>query len=522
MVGCAAVLAAFGGRGRAAAANGLASIALTSPVVNLVLKPIGDRRRPDRQMVEVPLARQVAMPRSSSWPSGHSASAFAFATGVGAAWPAAGVPLSALASLVAYSRVHTGVHYPSDTIAGAVTGVALAPVAVAGLRRRLAAGGSHERLRALSAAPRAGRLALLRSPSMSQSGHPADSGIRGAAAGLVAGALAIAVVTLVIAALQDVMEPAALTGLYLLAIRSRRDRLGLLAGRHRRPRLVSRVRVLLPAAPPQLRDRRPRGGRGAADRARHGVRRERARAARACPRPGGRRALAGGPGGRAAQRRLADEQAALRRVATLVAQGLPTDEIFEAVTREVGLLCDADMARMERFEPDRCRDGDRGMGTWRPRPRSAVGTGFALEGASIAVQVRETGTAGAHRLVRRRDGPDRARGAGARHSRVRRLPDHGRRPAVGRHRRVDDAPEPFPADTEARVGDFTELVATAISNAEARADLIASRERLLTAGDEARRRVVRDLHDGAQQRFVHTILTLELALRAFEQRRRGR
>jgi membrane-associated phospholipid phosphatase len=135
-LGCAAVLAAFGGRGRAAAANGLASIALTSAVVNLVLKPIGDRRRPDRHTLAVPLARQVTMPRSSSWPSGHSASAFAFATGVGAAWPAAGVPLSALASLVAYSRVHTGVHYPSDTIAGTVAGVALAPVAVAALRRR--------------------------------------------------------------------------------------------------------------------------------------------------------------------------------------------------------------------------------------------------------------------------------------------------------------------------------------------------------------------------------------------------
>jgi undecaprenyl-diphosphatase len=65
------------------------------------------------------------MPRSTSWPSGHSASAFAFA---------AGVPLSALASFVAYSRVHTGVHYPSDAIAGTVSGVALAPVAVAALR----------------------------------------------------------------------------------------------------------------------------------------------------------------------------------------------------------------------------------------------------------------------------------------------------------------------------------------------------------------------------------------------------
>ena len=141
-LGCSAVLAACGGkRGRRAAENGLTSIALTSAVVNLVLKPIGNRRRPDRQMYDIPVARQVTMPRSTSWPSGHSASAFAFATGVSAAWPQAGIPLSVVASLVAYSRVHTGVHYPSDTIAGSASGVALAPVAVAALERRRSARG---------------------------------------------------------------------------------------------------------------------------------------------------------------------------------------------------------------------------------------------------------------------------------------------------------------------------------------------------------------------------------------------
>ena len=134
-LGCAALLAAVGGEGgRAAAVNGLASIALTSPVVNLVLKPLGDRRRPDRHHHAVPLARQVTMPRSTSWPSGHAASAFAFATGVGAARPGAGAPLSVVASLVAYSRVHTGVHFPSDAIAGTASGVALAPIAVAAVR----------------------------------------------------------------------------------------------------------------------------------------------------------------------------------------------------------------------------------------------------------------------------------------------------------------------------------------------------------------------------------------------------
>jgi undecaprenyl-diphosphatase len=125
-LGCAALVAACGGeRGRAAALNGLASIALASPVVNLVLKPLGHRRRPDRNALAVPLTRQVTMPRSTSWPSGHAASAFAFATGVGAAWPAVGVPLSVVASLVGYSRVHTGVHYPGDVLIGALLGAGI-------------------------------------------------------------------------------------------------------------------------------------------------------------------------------------------------------------------------------------------------------------------------------------------------------------------------------------------------------------------------------------------------------------
>jgi membrane-associated phospholipid phosphatase len=136
-LGCSAVLFSIGGEsGRRAAENGLTSIALTSGVVNLLLKPLGNRRRPDRDTHNVPIARHVRMPRSTSWPSGHAASAFAFATGVAAALPAVGIPLNALAALVAYSRVHTGVHYPGDTIAGAVSGAALAPLAVAALERR--------------------------------------------------------------------------------------------------------------------------------------------------------------------------------------------------------------------------------------------------------------------------------------------------------------------------------------------------------------------------------------------------
>ena len=125
-----------GESGRRAAENGLTSIVLTSSVVNMLLKPLGNRRRPDRDTYNVPTARHVRMPRSTSWPSGHAASAFAFATGAAAALPAAGIPLNALAALVAYSRIHTGVHYPGDTIAGAVSGAALAPLAIGILERR--------------------------------------------------------------------------------------------------------------------------------------------------------------------------------------------------------------------------------------------------------------------------------------------------------------------------------------------------------------------------------------------------
>ena len=132
----AALLAALGGpRGRRAAVDGVASVALTSAVVNLVLKPLGARRRPDRELHDVPAARQIAMPRSTSFPSGHAASAFAFATGVAAELPAAGIPLSAAAAVVAYSRVHTGVPYPADVIAGSVAGGSIAPLGVALIRR---------------------------------------------------------------------------------------------------------------------------------------------------------------------------------------------------------------------------------------------------------------------------------------------------------------------------------------------------------------------------------------------------
>jgi membrane-associated phospholipid phosphatase len=130
------LLAVVGGpAGRRAAVNGLASVAVTSAAVNLLVKPLGRRSRPDRATQEVPIARHVAMPRSSSFPSGHSAAAFAFATGVGRTMPHAAVPLRALAALVAYSRVHTGVHYPGDVTIGSLIGSSLAQATTSAMGR---------------------------------------------------------------------------------------------------------------------------------------------------------------------------------------------------------------------------------------------------------------------------------------------------------------------------------------------------------------------------------------------------
>src|ERR687892_1535571 len=166
---------------------------------------------------------------------------------------------------------------------------------------------------------------------------------------------------------------------------------------------------------------------------------------------------------------LADEQAALRRVATLVAQAVPTTEVFEAVTREVGLRCDADLARMERFEPDRTVTA---IAAWSRSGEAdlAVGTRFALEGASIAAQVRETGAPA------RVDSFVGASGPIAREAQTLGIRSSVGCPIVvgGRTWGVIAAStrgDPFPPDTESRIADFTDLAATAIANAEAREEL---------------------------------------------------
>jgi signal transduction histidine kinase len=167
--------------------------------------------------------------------------------------------------------------------------------------------------------------------------------------------------------------------------------------------------------------------------------------------------------------RLGDEQAALRRVATLVAQSVPPAAVFEAVTREIGLLCGADLARMERYEADGTVTG---VAAWsRVPPRSGELGIRASIGCPILVAGHVWGVIAA-----------------------------STRSAVR-----------FPANTEAQIASFTELVASAVENAEAHAALSASHARIIAAADDTRRRIERDLHDGAQQRLVSLALELRLA-----------
>lgn len=118
----AAALSMTGATGRRAATRGLVAIGFTSAVVNLGVKPLSTRRRPDRAGVGVPGQRHVSMPSSTSFPSGHAASAFAFATAVSRDNPWLAIVIQFLAGGVAYSRIHTGVHYPGDTVVGALIG----------------------------------------------------------------------------------------------------------------------------------------------------------------------------------------------------------------------------------------------------------------------------------------------------------------------------------------------------------------------------------------------------------------
>jgi undecaprenyl-diphosphatase len=135
-VGLALVLALAGGRnGTRAAVQGMASVGVTSAVVNLPFKPLMRRRRPHRKGLFTAGRPRVTMPGARSFPSGHTATAFAFATGASRELAWTRLPLYALAVLIGYSRVHAGVHYPLDVIGGALAGVAVGELTAACIER---------------------------------------------------------------------------------------------------------------------------------------------------------------------------------------------------------------------------------------------------------------------------------------------------------------------------------------------------------------------------------------------------
>ena len=213
---------------------------------------------------------------------------------------------------------------------------------------------------------------------------------------------------------------------------------------------------------------------------------------------------------RAARARLAEEQAALRRVAVLVARATPPQQVFAAVAGEVGRLLEVDYTVLNRSDP---QDMITVVGGWSaagvPLP-SPAGSRFEVGGRNVSTLTLRTGRPArldAYVDVTGRIGDTGAQGWGFRSS-------------VGVPISVEGRPwglilvaytrdQQLPADTEARLASFTELVATAIANADSRAELVASRARIVAAADEARRRIERDLHDGTQQQLVTLILDLQ-------------
>jgi signal transduction histidine kinase len=212
---------------------------------------------------------------------------------------------------------------------------------------------------------------------------------------------------------------------------------------------------------------------------------------------------------RAELARLADEQAALRRVATLVARGVPPEELFAAVTEEAGRVLSVEYAALSRYEPDR---GVTVVAVWgRTGHNVPVGNRLIVGGNNVGTLVFETGRPARIDNYADAFGPlgDLARGEGVGAAVGTPIIVEGRLWGV---MATYSAPgQPLPADTEARLANFTELLATAIANAESRAALAASRARIVAAADEARRRIERDLHDGIQQRLVSLGLELRAA-----------
>ncbi len=210
----------------------------------------------------------------------------------------------------------------------------------------------------------------------------------------------------------------------------------------------------------------------------------------------------------AARGALAEEQAALRRVATLVARQPSPADVFATVTEEVDRLLSADATSMFRYETDLsatvlASQSDAGV-------LLPIGARVPVQGDSVITRVYRTGQPA------RIDDFTAASGTLATQ-----LLGRGVRAAAGCPIVVDghlwgamvtaSVEAAIPEGTENRIGEFTELVATAIANAEARAALTESRARIVAASDETRRRIERDLHDGVQQRVVSLILDLHAA-----------
>jgi signal transduction histidine kinase len=213
---------------------------------------------------------------------------------------------------------------------------------------------------------------------------------------------------------------------------------------------------------------------------------------------------------REALQRLAEEQAALRRVATLVAQGVKPGEIFSAVSEEVARLFDTDAAGVARFEHD-----DQAVvyvGAAKAVSEWLFGTRWDFDEAVATAQVFRTGRSARVNLGDRRPDGGYVGETAARLDLVCTVAS----PIVVEGRLWGatsvSAKEQLPGDAEQRLEKFSELIATAVANAESKSELAASRRRIVAASDDTRRQIERDLHDGTQQRLV----SLELGLRAAE------
>ena len=204
---------------------------------------------------------------------------------------------------------------------------------------------------------------------------------------------------------------------------------------------------------------------------------------------------------------LAEEQAALRRVATLVARGVSADQVFAGVATEIANVLSLRAVTIDRYDPDASYTVVASLND----PGFALGSRWPLDGSSLAATVLETS-----RPARVDDYADLQSTV----AEVER--EHRVNSTVGVPILVEGAvwgvicvssynPEPLPSDTEERLAAFTELLETAISNAHGRAEVVASRARVVAAADETRRRIERDLHDGIQQRLVSLGLELRLA-----------